>query len=412
MKSINIAALLCAAFLGTALAAPASAGGTGSRNLIAPPNQSASEVGRPAAPSVVVRHPTQAGKVSKTMSGNFVPGAAHSWLARGDRHYSLCATTADDKVACSPLAPAAQMAGLEVGAETNNGGATLLTFEIAPGATRTKLALAQAASRFLKRVEKAKAHLQREAVSSAPKQEQASFTTGNGDGCGGDENGDVYDCKGGGMEGGGGDAWGDCDGHCDYPDGASNGEPAPFDPSTGDGIDPNAPEVVIVGERPDHGTVEPPHEWIQAPLPPPVIVPIPTNMDHVEVLPVGCVPGPRGVWVCPPPAPANPFVLPRPKPGWVWKWRWSEFEWCKLWNNCGPKTSSGELKPPAVTPGEKLIEAMAICRAEARAHIEFCVRMEPVRDDAENRQCGTDALENYKACEATALDLYNGGKGR
>ena len=410
MKSFNIAALLCAAFLGTAIAAPASAKETGSKNLIAPPTQTAGDASRIPAPSVVVRHPTQAGKVSKTMPGNFVPGAAHSWIAKGDRHYSLCATTSDGKVACSPLIPAAHMADLEVGAETIHGGATLLTFDIAPGTTRTKMALAQAASSFLKRVEKAKAHLEREAVSTAPREEQASLTAG--DACGSGNIDDTYDCKGGGMEDAGGGGWGGCDGHCEYPDGASSGEPAPFDPSTGDGIDPNAPEVVIVGERPDHGTVEPPFEWIQAPLPPPVIVQIPTNFDHLEVLPAGCIPGPRGSWVCPPPAPANPFMLPRPKPGWVWQWRWSAFEWCKLWNSCGPKTSSGELKPPAVTPGEKLIEAMAICRAEARAHIEYCVRMEPVRDDAENRQCGTDALENYKACEATALDLYNGGKGR
>ena len=116
MKSFNIAALLCAAFLGTAIAAPASAKETGSKNLIAPPTQTAGDAGRIPAPSVVVRHPTQAGKVSKTMPGNFVPGAAHSWIAKGDRHYSLCATTSDGKVACSPLIPAAHMADLEVGA--------------------------------------------------------------------------------------------------------------------------------------------------------------------------------------------------------------------------------------------------------------------------------------------------------
>ncbi len=417
MKRIATVAALWAALVGMTAAAPAAAQQTGSRNLIAPPPVSAGDTGRAAVEAVVVRHPSQAGRVSHTISGNFVPSAGHSWIAKGDKRYSLCATTRDQRVACAPLIATAVMADLEIGALPAKGGITMVTFRIAPGTKRPSLALARSAGAFMQRVGKLSAQLERQAVSFAPKPTDRAVV---GDGasavqgeetCGGYDDFGSNTCTGGGVGGGGGD-WGDCDGHCDFPSGNDTGDPIPFDPATGEGIDPNMPQVVIVGERPEHGTVEPPPVWINAPLPNPVVIPIPTETEQAELMPVGCVPGPRGSWVCPPPAPGNPFALPKPERGFVWKWRWSDIEWCRIWNNCGPKTSDGELRPPAVTPAEKFLRAMENCRATARATIEFCVRMEPVRDEATNLQCGTDALEDYKACEATAIDIYNNGAGR
>jgi hypothetical protein len=103
-------------------------------------------------------------------------------------------------------------------------------------------------------------------------------------------------------------------------------------------------------------------------------------------------------------------VLPKPNPGFTWKWRWSDIQWCKIWNNCAPRANEGEEpKPPAVTPGEKFIEAMAVCRATAKAHMEYCVRMKNHVSTEISNQCGYDALEKFKACEATAIDILNGG---
>jgi hypothetical protein len=427
MKRITTAALW-AALVGVASAAPAAAQQTGSRNLIAPPPSFASDAGRAAMQAVVVRHPTQAGKVSQTISGNFVPSAGHGWIAKGDKRYSLCATTKDQRVACAPLIATAVMADLEIGSLPAKGGITMVTFKIAPDTKRPSLALARSAGAFMQRIGRLSAQLERQTVSFAPKPTQQAMAAGDGasavqgETCGGYDEFGSNTCTGGGVGGsggggggdggGGGGDWGDCDGYCDFPSGNDTGDPVPFDPTTGEGIDPDMPQVVIVGQRPEHGTVEPPPVWINAPLPNPVIIPIPTEIEQVEMMPVGCVPGPRGSWVCPPPTPANPFALPKPERGLVWKWRWSDIEWCRIWNNCGPKTSDSEPKPPAVTPAEKFLRAMENCRATARATIEFCVRMEPVRDEATNLQCGTDALEDYKACEATAIDIYNNGAGR
>lgn len=419
MKRITSAAALWAVLAGIGIASPAAAQTSGSRNLIAPPPAFASDTSRASAQAVVVRHPSQAGKVSQTISGNFVPSAGHSWIAKGDKRYSLCATTKDQRVSCAPLIATSVMDDLEIGALAAKGGVTMVTFKIAPGTRRPSLALARSAGAFMQRVGKLSAQLERQAVSFAPKPTEQAVLAGDGasvvvgeETCGGYDDFGSNTCTGGdvgGSDGSGG--WGDCDGHCDFPSGNDTGDPLPFDPVTGEGIDPNMPQVVIVGQRPEHGTVEPPPVWINAPLPNPVIIPIPTETQQVEMMPVGCVPGPRGTWVCPPPTAGNPFALPKPQRGFVWKWRWSDIEWCRIWNNCGPKTN-GEPKPPAVTPAEKFLQAMENCRATARATIEFCVRMEPVRDEATNLQCGTDALEDYKACEATAIDIYNNGAGR
>ena len=421
MKSTTIAAALCVALLGTATAAPMSTVPAGSKNLIRPPAVAAMNSSRAATQPLVVRHPTQAGKVSQTVSGNFVPSAARSWIAKGDKRYSLCATTKTGTVACSPLVAASVMTDLEVGVIAGKDGRPFVTFKTAPDTKRHGKALAQAAGTFMQRVTKMSAHLERRAVSYAPRPWDASLHVGGGksyadaggSSCGGYDDYGAYSCSGGDSGGGGGDGdWGGCYGQCDYPGGNDNGDPAPppFDPATGEGIDPNAPEVIIVGQRPPQGTEEPPVDWVSTPppMPNPVIVPIPTNVEQIHYIPVGCILGPRGIVVCPPTAP-NPFVLPKPTPGFTWKWKWSDIEWCKIWNNCAPKADEGEEpKPPAVTPGEKFLEAMAACRAEAKAHMEYCIRMRDhdLHTPEMSTQCGHDALEDFKSCQRTAEDLY------
>jgi hypothetical protein len=430
MKSLIIAAILCAVLLGSATAAPISTSPIGSKNLIMPPALSPLNNSRAETKVIVVRHPTQAGNVHQTVSGNFVPSAAHSWIAKGDKRYSLCITTNDNKVACSPLLAASVMTDLELGVIPGKDGSSFVTFKAVPGTKRHGKALAHAAGRFMQRIARMSAHLERRAVSYAPGPWDESLRVGGvksfadagGGSCGGTDD-DGYDCTGGdgGGDGGGGGGEGDgdsggCNGQCDYPDGNDNGDasPPPFDPATGEGVDPNAPEVIIVGMRPPQGTEEPPEDWVVAPppMPTPVIVPIPTNVEDYSYIPVGCIIGPRGIVVCPPPGP-NPLVLPKPKPGFTWKWQWSDIQWCKVWNNCDPKASEGDdPKPPAVTPGEKFLAAMDACRAEAKRHMEYCVDMKKYVSVERSNQCGYDAVENYKACEATALDLYNNGQGR
>ena len=386
---------------------------SGSRNLVTPV-ASGKPGAAPPAP-FVVRHPTQAGKVSQTLSGNFVPSAPHSWIARGDKRYSLCSTTVRNTVACSPLVAASVMTDLELSTIAGKNGVTLLSFKPAPGSKRMSKALAQAGGKFMQRLGMMSAHLERRALSYAPllganaqRMGENPSLIGEGGSCTYDDFGG-YDCEGGGGGGGGG---GDCNGQCDFPGGNDNGDPPPpgsFDPSTGEGIDPNAAEVIIVG-RPEQGTLEPPINWIAFPpaMPAPELVPLSNNLDAVVYIPAPCVPGPRFTFVCPPPVP-GPFALPSAPRGSAWKWTWSDFQWCKVWNNCGPITNDGaQPAPPAVTPQEKYLKAMAMCEAEAKAHTEYCLAMQKFVTIEISNQCGANALANYQACELIATDaLHN-----
>jgi hypothetical protein len=253
-----------------------------------------------------------------------------------------------------------------------------------------------------------------------------------GGSCGGYDDFGQYDCAGGGVEGGGGGTsepsgsngsdWGGCYGQCDYPSGNDNGDPATgaFDPTTGEGIDPNAPEVIIVGERPERPVEEPPADidWTFNPpaLPVPKIVPIPANVEETVFIPAGCIPGPRRTFVCPPALPANPgaippVTMPKPQSGFVWKWQWSDIEWCKLWNTCAPKAVEGsQSDAPATHPDDILHDALEQCARAAKADAEYCVRIAPFRlpeyEKEQTLQCAKDALANFKACQATAIDAH------
>ena len=398
--------------------------GSGSKNMVIPPSSGDSGA-TPLAPRVI-RHPTQAGKVSATVSGNFVPSAGLSWIAKGDTRYSLCATTKANTVACSPLVAASVIQGLEVGTIIGRDGLTSITFTPEPGKQYLSKTLAQGAGIFMQRIAKMAAHLEREAVSFAPRPRELELQFGRehallpGDdtACGGRDETGAYDCRGGsGSEGGGGDwggggGWGGCNGSCDYPGGNDNGNPPPpgvFDPSTGEGLDPNAPEVVIVG-RPEQGTVEPPYNWrdFSPSMPAPEIVPMTNDLVAVVHIPGNCVPGPRFTVVCPPPA-ASPFTIPRAPRGSAWKWKWSDFQWCKVWNNCAPIANEAEQsRPPPVTREERFSRAMEACAVEAKGALEYCKVMREVSTIGQNKFCETNALENYKACELLAIDqLHN-----
>jgi hypothetical protein len=201
--------------------------------------------------------------------------------------------------------------------------------------------------------------------------------------------------------------------------GYPSNDPAPFDPNTGEGISPNAPEVIIVGQRPERPTEDPPAhiDWTfnPPPMPVPQIVPIPTNIEEFYFIPAGCIPGPRRTFVCPPVTPANPgaippVTMPKPKSGFVWKWTWSDIEWCKVWNTCAPKEAKEGSQPdaPATHPDDILTEALKKCADEAKASAEYCTRMHqfrtPGKEKEETLQCAKDALEAFKACQKTASD--------
>jgi hypothetical protein len=309
----------------------------------------------------------------------------------------------------------------------------MLTFKPDPKTKRASKAVARSAGLFMARVGRAAAHLDRQEVSYAPKPWETSLQYGGTNGlvdaggsCGGYDDFGGYDCGGGGY--GGGEGGGDPYDGGGYGGGGEGGgypsnDPAPFDPNTGEGISPNAPEVIIVGQRPERPTEDPPAniDWTfnPPPMPVPQIVPIPTNIEEFYFIPAGCFPGPRRTFVCPPAAPANPgaippVTMPRPKSGFVWKWQWSDIEWCKVWNTCGPKASEGTVPEgsqpdaPATHPDDILHAALEQCAAEAKAGAEYCIHIAPFRppefEKEQTLQCAKDILETYKACRATAFD--------
>ena len=77
---------------------------------------------------MTMRLPTQAGKVSKMVTTNLV-AKGPSWIAKGDKYYSLCVPNRR-MVACAPIVATSVMKGIEVGAVAGTKGEALITFKM------------------------------------------------------------------------------------------------------------------------------------------------------------------------------------------------------------------------------------------------------------------------------------------
>lgn len=395
-------ALICALDASPALSAtPVS---QGSKVAVPPPSivqldnnaKRSRALAKPVAPLAVLRLPTQAGKVSAVIAGKFVANAANSWIAKGDKRFSLCTPTQTLKVRCAPVVATRTMTDITVTGGNAPDGTPLVMFMPSQTTKRTPANVVRAVERFMGRLTKASATLNRQAVSYAPKPWDTALKVGNtasvidagsGGGCTYDDFGGMA-CEGGGAggEGGGGGRggergfdpyqggeWGGCYGACDYPAGNESGDPEPNTDQNGDPMpvvevpgqrepDPySGPVVVITGQRPD-----------------PIIIPIPNHapLEIVPIaMPVGCYRGLRGLMACPPPPPgalprpSNPFAIPSlgGKP------IWSDIDWCK-WIGYGcPKASEEDNKraEEALRKAEKIHQ----CLAKAASMKEYCVQM-------------------------------------
>ena len=222
-----------------------------------------------------LRLPSQAGKVSKMVRTNLV-SKGPSWIAKGDKYYSLC-TPNRRMVACAPIVATSVMQDIEVDARKGPNGEPLLTFTVATGTRQAPKRLTHAIAYFLARTNKQVAHFNRMAVAYSPSSGSVSsrsgltksaIVAGNGGGCSYDDD-DSYDCSGGdsgsggsyegdGSEGGGEDPvpgpstppyrpGGECEGNCSYPPGDNNGDPDPCIDANGNAT---CPVVIVPGQRP------------------------------------------------------------------------------------------------------------------------------------------------------------------
>ncbi|WP_426175711.1 hypothetical protein [Massilia sp. TWR1-2-2] len=272
--------VLCASWCAPAFATQTS---QGSRVLVLP--LLSKGVAKSNQPILVLRLPTQAGKVSKMVTTNLV-AKGPSWIAKGNNYYSLCVPNRR-MVACAPIVATSVMQDIEVGAMAGPKGEPLLTFKISLSTKQAPKRIGYAINDFLTRTNKQVAHFNRKAVSYAPVPWQTSLkvgptsnsiddTGGSGGSCTYDDEGGM-DCSGGGGVGGGGnegggyggnendydpipgtastpnESTGQCAGDCNYPSGNNNGDPDPCIDPDGNRIcsDPSQiPPVHIIGQVP------------------------------------------------------------------------------------------------------------------------------------------------------------------
>lgn len=277
--------VLCASAL--AFATPSPHGST----VLVPPL--ASKAPSKSSLSIRITLPTQAGNVSKMVTTNLV-AKGPSWIAKGDKYYSLCVPNRR-MVACAPIVATSVMEGIEVGALAGTKGEPLITFKLDITRLTPKRAV-YAINYFLARTNKQVAHFNRMAVAYAPTPQQNGLRvgptnnvvgaggvggTGGGGNCSyGDEG--SYDCTGGNYEGTGGSYERDdpipnpaagpdagpittpseptdsCQGNCNYPSGNNSGDPDPCIDPNGNRICNSAadvPQVPVPGQAP--GGVEP-----------------------------------------------------------------------------------------------------------------------------------------------------------
>jgi hypothetical protein len=126
MKTLLAALIvLCANACAPAFAAPPS---QGSKVLVPP--LITKGINKSSDQPMILRLPTQAGKVSKMVTTNLV-AKGPSWIAKGDNYYSLCVPNRR-MVACAPIVATSVMKGIEVGAVAGAKGEPLITFKLDP----------------------------------------------------------------------------------------------------------------------------------------------------------------------------------------------------------------------------------------------------------------------------------------
>ncbi len=358
-----------------------------------------------AQPPRLIRLPVEAGRVSKMVTTNLV-AELPSWIAKGDKYYSLCMPNRG-KVACAPIAATATMKGIEVGAYAEADGTPKITFKIEPGATQGAKRLIASMNYFLVRASVQAEHFNRKASAYAPLKSRTpgalktgpggggipaplTIDSGMGSSCSYDDYGG-YDCSGGdsGYDGGGYDDdsydWGD-----DYfgdesnwedptspslptfPFGSNNGDADPCLDASGNNL--CGPPVVITGQRPDAPqemamptcVVTP---WVLAcNRTPPVVV------DPIEVIPKGETP-------------------------------WFAQTTCDKWNLlCSAGQVPRPAEPPPITEEERRKAARYACYREANAALTVCHNFRSMFGDSWFETCKANALAQGRECSIVGMD--------
>jgi hypothetical protein len=352
----------------------------------------------PAEPAKVLLLPVQAAKVSRMVTTNLLANS-QSWIAKGNKYYSLCRPDAG-KVACAPIVATATMKDIEVGAYADEKNEPKLLFRIDPATTQDSKRLIASIRFFLARTGMQVAHFDREPSKPAPARTGTPLTGGNitptlieagGGGCSWDDWGG-FDCSGGdsGWDGGGykdtgsdweSEYWGDEDSWevpgspevPSFPTGYDNGDGDPCIDSSGNNI---CQQVIITGERP-----EPPQE---------------TSLPNCVATPlwVGCGGG------RPPPVidPFEPRLPTGPTP-------WLPQSACNLLPILCSEGQVPEVKRPPLTDYEKIQALRQQCYDEVNAEMTYCRAMAgEVRDP--NNTCMRNAIDRLKECDKIGQDGY------
>lgn len=328
-----------------------------------------------------MRLPSQAGKVSRMVATNLVSNSP-TWIAKGDKYYSLCAPR-NGMVACAPIVAASVMQDIEVGAHAGPNGGPRLTFKVASNTTQTPRSILFAMDYFLARINKQAAHFKRLAKAHTGKPRVAQLLAGSkitsmdGEGEGECVYDDFfsYDCIGGASDDDGGESaadeddsgWpsdepsGGCDGNCDFPDGNDNGDPC---------ANGNCPVVIIPGERP-------------------------SGVEEVAL------PGCRAVGPFIECGRLPPVVGAEPEQPQRGAMPWFPQSWCDF---AGVFCSAGQVpydQPPPLTDDERRQRTKDQCYAEASAMATTCrsLQEQPLYTASQFKECMHNAIEFSRGCD-------------
>lgn len=379
---------LCASWCVPAFAVQASKGS----KVVVPPL--ISKVNGAKGEPMIIRLPTQAGKVSKIVTTNLVTKGP-SWIAKGDKYYSLCVPNRR-MVSCAPIVAASVMKGIEVGAVAGAKGEPLITFKMNSVGLTPKRA-AYAINYFLARTKKQVAHFNRMSVLYAPAPGQNALQVGQtsnyaaesgGGSCGYDDGGS-YDC-GGDSGGSGGDPFpneptGQCSGNCDYPTGNDNGNSDPCIAPDGSRIcnSPNdIPSVPISGERPS----------AEEPMGCRIIGPFTVECGAAPPV-IGGIPAPE--------------ELPRVVP-------WLSQDWCnfsRIFCSAGQEPEpDNDRGADSAASGKSMSELYEICEQIETVERDVCRANRGNMDTRSLNVCFDKAAARKLACYATARRLTNNGQ--
>ncbi len=344
--------------------------------------------------TVVIRLPVQAGKVSKMVTTNLV-SKSESWIAKGDKYYSLCMPNRR-KVACAPIVATSIMQDIEIGAHAGDKGVPMITFHINPATKQPLKRLLASINYFMLRTHKQVAHYNRMAMNYAPLKGLTPLKPGNfaaaliaetgSSGCVYDDFGDL-DCTGGdsGTNGGGADPhtydWTDEEGADNpapsatpptFPSGNDNGNTDPCIDGSGNNT---CQQVTITGQRQDSPDLMAYQTCVITPMAfacratPPVI------SDPFE-----------------PPMPSRPRpLLPQ-----------SACNFAPIFCSAGQVP---EIPPPPLTDWEKLQARKAECYKKVDAEMVYCRAIQGKYEDP-NNHCMRNAVENLILCDKMGKDGY------